>query len=574
MGDTDPRDALISLKSHVDYLIEVRDKARELLVAIDSEFPYVHLGSSLASLDILNVLVRIIRRAGDCRDWLILSIGHVAPALYSILAVEGVIPKDWLFSINEVNSKVSTHMDDLELPLVDVTTGSLGQGLSVGVGLALSLRLSGCRRGRVFILMGDGELNEGQNWEAAATAVNFNLNNLIAIVSLNNYQLDGPTDSIKRVNYIDVFRAFGWRVIVGDGHDYLDIINKLADALEGGGPVVVFYRTTRGKGVRYIEGSGRQSLRTIPRPVYSMREALGVSLARLGEDIEELVVLTADVGESTRSRYFGERFPSRFFNVGISEQDLVDVAAGLALGGYLPVAVAFSMFMMRAWEQIRNTIGRSRLNVKLIGTHAGLSDFADGPSHQALEDVALMRSIDGMTVVAPADAWEVERALPEIISHRGPVYVRIGRDYSPPITIDMEYKFQLGRGLTLLDGDDLAIVGYGPVLYHALEAARELNKMGYSVGVHNIHTIKPIDVDLLRRIAQRTGAIITVEEHSPYGGLGSAVAEVISGLANVKIMGVRSTGHWGRSEVDLIRYFGLNEESIISEALRMIKERG
>ena len=193
---------------NIDRLVEVRDRAREILLKLDREFPYVHLGSSLAALDIINVLIRVMRRDnGDCRDWFILSIGHVAPALYSILAVEGLMPVERLMEINQVSSVVSTHADNLDVPFIDATTGSLGQGLSIGVGLALANRARGCGDGVVYVLMGDGELNEGQPWEAAMTAVRYGLDNLVVIVSLNGYQLDGPTSMIKTVNYARVFEA-------------------------------------------------------------------------------------------------------------------------------------------------------------------------------------------------------------------------------------------------------------------------------------------------------------------------------------------------------------------------------
>ena len=556
----------------VNRLVEVRDRARELLIKLDREFPYIHLGSSLAALDIINVLIRVMRRGnGDCRDWFILSIGHVAPALYAILAVEGLIPVDRLMEINQLSSSISTHADNLDLPYIDATTGSLGQGLSMGVGLALASRVRGCGDGVIYVLMGDGELNEGQAWEAAMTAVKYGLDNLVAIVSLNGYQLDGPSSTIKPINYVRVFEAIGWNVLYGNGHDYEDIIRLISKAREAKGrPTVIFLSTVRGRGIKNLENTHKQTLNPPPRPQFSMREALGTTLARLGEDNDRLVVVTADVGESTRARYFGERFPNRYFNVGISEQDLIGVAVGLALGGYVPVAMAYAMFMMRGWEQIRNSLGRMNLNVKLIATHAGLSDFADGPSHQALEDVALMRTLSNMVVVAPADAWDVERVIPKVIEYNGPVYVRIGRDYSPPVTMDLDYEFRIGEVYELVDGDDVVVMGYGPVLHNAVRAALELRKVGIKMGVYNVPTIKPLNKDAVVRIARRVGNIVVVEEHSPRGGLGSAIAELVSGFARVRILGVDGYGHWGRSEEELLRFYGLDEESIMDAALKLV----
>jgi transketolase len=554
-----------------DRLVEVRDRAREVLLRLDREFPYVHLGSSLAALDIVNLVIRVMRRGGECGDRFILSIGHVAPALYSILVVEGLIPIERLMEINQTHSVISTHADNMDLPYIDATTGSLGQGLSMGVGLALANRVRGCGDSVVYVLLGDGELNEGQSWEAAMTAVKYGVDNLIAIISLNGYQLDGSTSTIKPVNYARIFEAIGWNVLYGNGHDYEEMFRLLMKAREfRNKPTAIFLSTVRGKGVRGLENTHKQTLNPPPRPQFSMREALGATLARLGEDNDRLVVITADVGESTRARYFGERFPGRYFNVGISEQDLIGIAVGFALGGYVPVAVAYAMFMMRGWEQVRNSLDRMNLNVKLVATHAGLSDFADGPSHQALEDIALMRSLNNMVVIAPADAWDVERVLPRVIEHKGPVYVRIGRDYSPPITMDMDYEFRIGELYSIVDGDDVAIMGYGPVLYNAVQAALNLRKMGVSAGVYNVPTIKPLNEDFIRRIARRVGRIIVVEEHSPRGGLGSAIAELVSGMARVRIFGVNGYGHWGRSEEELLRFYGLDEESIMDSALKLL----
>ncbi len=565
----------LGISLDLNRLVEVRDKARDLLIKLDREFPYIHLGSSLAALDVINVLIKIMRRGNDdCRDWFILSIGHVAPALYSILTVEGAISAEKLMEINQLTSSVSTHADNMDLPYIDATTGSLGQGLSMGVGLALASRSRDCSNGVVYVLMGDGELNEGQPWEAAMTAVKYGLDNLIAIVSLNGYQLDGPTSTIKPINYMRIFEALGWNVLYGNGHDYEEIINLIIKARENRGrPSVIFLGTIRGRGIKNLENSGKQTLNPPQRPQFSMREALGVTLARLGEDNNKLVVITTDVGESTRARYFGERFPGRYFNIGISEQDLIGIAAGFALGGYVPIAMAYAMFMMRGWEQIRNSLGRMNLNVKLIATHAGLSDFADGPSHQAIEDVALMRTLSNMVVVAPADAWDVERIIPGIIGHRGPVYVRVGRDYSPPVTMDLDYEFKLGDVYELVDGSDAAIMGYGPPLYNAVKAAMELRKVGVRVSVYNVPTIKPLNEYAVKRIARRVGNVIVVEEHSPRGGLGSAIAELVGGIARVKTLGVDGYGHWGRSEEELLRFYGLDEESIIDVALKLVNSQ-
>ena len=305
-----------------------------------------------------------------------------------------------------------------------------------------------------------------------------------------------------------------------------------------------------------------------------MRETFGKLLVELGKVNRELVVITADVGNSTRAMYFREAFPDRYFNVGISEQDMVNFAAGLAAVGFKPLVIGFAMFLMRAWEQIRNTVARMNLDVKLVATHSGFSDSGDGSSHQALEDIALMRVIPNMKVIIPADSADVKRTLPVVINElRGPLYYRMGRDYTPVITEGLDYDFKLGKGYVLRDGEDLVIIGAGVVLYDALRAAEELEKMGISTAVINLLSIKPIDEDLIEYYARKTGRIITIEEHSIYGGIASAVAEVIVKRYPVpmKFIGATTFGRSARSQRDLLDFYGINSKSIIGAALKLVK---
>ena len=297
----------------------------------------------------------------------------------------------------------------------------------------------------------------------------------------------------------------------------------------------------------------------------TMRDAVGRALVDLGAADRDVVVLTADVARSTRTRWFGERFPERFVNIGISEQDMVGFAAGLALAGKKPYAAAFAMFLMRAWEQIRNSVDRMNLDVKLIGTHSGFSDHGDGASHQVLEDIALMRVLHNMTVVVPADAPQAYKALLALHDHvRGPAYIRVGRDYSPMVT-DPDEEYRLGRIDQVREGSDLAVVSAGPVLAHAVEAAELLEKRGVaSPAVFNLHTVKPLDAWGLARIAQRYGRIVVVEEHFPRGGLFGAVAEAVTQLHPVPVHPVAATGygHSARSVMDLYRSQGLDTEGV------------
>ncbi|MEM0489928.1 MAG: transketolase family protein [Ignisphaera sp.] len=305
----------------------------------------------------------------------------------------------------------------------------------------------------------------------------------------------------------------------------------------------------------------------------SFRNTVGYVLEMLGEELEDLVVVTADVGKPTRAYLFGKKFPDRYFNVGISEQHMLSFAAGLASAGAKPVVIAFSMFLMRAWEQIRNSVDRMNLNVKIIGTHAGYSDHADGSSHQALEDVALMRVLPNMKIVVPADTYDVERSLPYVIKNvYGPLYYRIGRDYSPPISADHDYVFELGKGYVLREGHDVTIIGAGPILYEALIAAEELKREGIDVAVINMISVKPLDIELVERYARRTGRIVVVEEHIVYGGLGGAVAEVLIQRYPVpmRIVGALGYGRSGRSVKELWDYFHLNSKTIVEKCREVL----
>jgi transketolase len=307
-----------------------------------------------------------------------------------------------------------------------------------------------------------------------------------------------------------------------------------------------------------------------------MRNTLGNKLIEIGRSLSDLVVITADVGDSTRASRFGEVFPDRYFNIGISEQDLVGFSAGMAAAGFRPLVVNFAMFLMRAWEQIRNTVCRMNLNVKFIVTHAGFSDAGDGSSHQVLEDIALMRVLPNMKVIVPADAKDIERSLEKVINSNGPVYYRIGRDYSPSITNDVDYEFEIGKGYVLREGEDITIAGAGVVLWDALKAAEELKDLGINCAVINVLSIKPIDEDLIEYYARKTGAIITIEEHSIYGGIGSAISEVTGKKYPVPMgfIGTNSFGRSAKSQRELLDKYGITSKAIIEKALELVKRRG
>ena len=303
------------------------------------------------------------------------------------------------------------------------------------------------------------------------------------------------------------------------------------------------------------------------------REAYGKALAKLGKVNDKVVVLDADLSKSTKTADFKNEFPERFINMGIAEGNMMTVAAGLSTCGKIPFASTFAMFAAgRAFEQIRNSICYPRLNVKICATHAGLTVGEDGASHQSIEDLALMRAIPNMTVICPSDAIETEAVINAIAEYNGPCYVRLGRAGVNVINDRPDYKFELGKGVQLTEGNDVTIVATGIMVDEALSAENMLKAEGISARVINIHTLKPIDSEILINAAKETGAIVTVEEHNIIGGLGSAVSEVISEekLVPVIRVGVKDTfGESGKPE-ELLKAYGLKDVNIVDAVKKAI----
>ncbi len=299
------------------------------------------------------------------------------------------------------------------------------------------------------------------------------------------------------------------------------------------------------------------------------RESYGEALVALGEKYENLVVLDADLAAATKTGMFRKAFPDRFYDCGIAEANMMGVAAGLATTGMIPFASSFAMFAAgRAFEIVRNSIGYPHLNVKIGATHAGISVGEDGATHQCCEDIALMRTIPGMVILNPADDVEAKAAVEAAILHDGPVYCRFGRLAVPVINNNPDYRFEIGKGITLRDGNDLTLVATGLMVNEALQAADMLAAKGISARVINIHTIKPLDTELITAAAKETGCIVTCEEHSIIGGLGSAVAECTAETCPVPVyrIGVKDVyGHSGPA-VQLLKEFGLCAENIAAVA--------
>jgi len=306
------------------------------------------------------------------------------------------------------------------------------------------------------------------------------------------------------------------------------------------------------------------------------RDAYGEALIEIGKENENVVVLDADLSKSTKTYGFGQEFPNRFINVGIAEQNLIGMAAGLSTAGKIPFASTFAMFATgRAFEVIRNSVGYPKLNVKICATHSGITVGEDGASHQALEDISCMRVIPNMTVIVPADGVETKAAIHAISKMNGPVYVRLGRLAVPTINDEASYKFEIGKGITLKEGSDVTIIATGLMVSEALDAAKELEIKGVNARVINIHTIKPIDAELIIKAAKETRAIVTAEEHNIIGGLGSAVSEVISENFPVLLKRIGTNDTFGESgkPAELLKKYGLTKDNIVEAVTDIIKKK-
>ena len=482
-----------------------------------------HPGGALSATDIFTYLyfnemnVDPKDEKNPDRDRFVLSKGHTVPALYAVLAEKGYFSKDILMTYRKMGTILQGHPDIKKTPGLDMSTGSLGQGISAAVGMALGGKLKN-KDYRVYTLVGDGEIDEGQVWEALMFASHRKLDNLCVIVDNNGLQLDGTIDEIIGPNPLDEkFESFGCHVIKADGHDF-DSLEKAFNEAKTvkGQPTVIIAKTVKGKGVSFMENN------------VSWHGAVQIEC-------------------------------------GIAEANMVGMATGISTTGIVPFVSSFAMFTAgRAFDQLRNSVGYPHLNVKVGATHGGISVGQDGATHQCNEDFALMRTIPGMVVICPSDDVEARAAVKAAYEYKGPVYMRFGRVAVPVINDNPDYKFEIGKGVTLKDGNDLTIIANGILVSEALQAAEMLAKDGINARVINIHTIKPLDKDLVIKAAKETGKIVTVEEHSVIGGLGSAVADVVSeeNLAPVHKIGVQDVFGESALAEELLEKHGLDAKGI------------
>jgi len=668
---------IVDLETHRETRLSVEElvsKARELrasaLCAIHSGRSG-HPGGSLSILDVCAALYfNVARHAPKKPDWeerdrIYFSAGHKAPAIYASLAHAGYFPVADTMSFRRYGTAFQGHPHRPKTPGIEVSSGSLGQGLGVSVGAALSARLKGAKH-RIFCIMGDGEQQEGSVWEAAMSAGHYKLDNLCAVVDLNGLQIDGRVEDVLNIAPLDEkYRAFGWHVVTVDGHNMAGILAAFGEAENTKGkPTVVIAKTVKGKGVSFMEGQVGwhgvptkdraqldQALADIGAPGFGKevvdgyiatsdqfaesmaaavdaatpsfsredywwnsgptmqvemdptRMGFGRCLERIGDD-PRIVTLHADISSSIRITGFEENHPERndrVFSVGIAEQNMMQVAAGLALGGLIPITGTYGVFASgRCWDQIRTTLCYGEINVKIAGAHGGISVGPDGATHQSLEEIACMAVLPNMTLLVPCDSLETDRAsTAAILDVFGPAYIRFAREATPVVTTP-ETPFVLGKANVIRfreekdrfieafetclasdykgEGEDVALIACGPMVPEAMRAAWIL-KSEYDIEaqVLNVHTIRPLDEEAIAA-AGSTRCVVTCEEHQA-GGLGNLVAgavtrRVTSGEAVViEQIGVCGFGESGDPWV-LMKAFGLSAEWIARRALVALGKKG
>lgn len=559
--------------------------------------------------------------ASEANDVFILSKGHAAPALYAAWVEAGYLAKEELLNLRRIDSDLEGH-PPTTLPFVDVATGSLGQGLSVGVGMAQACRLDRNDR-RIYVLLGDGEAAEGAVWEAASMAAHNRLGNLIATIDVNRLGQSAPTMLEHDMEAYKVrWEAFGWQTQIVDGHDIEALLGAYEQALGSlERPTVVLAKTYKGRGIPCAENKDGWHGKPIPSgkledealvalqaqltgsawvwkpklppaavgqpppshpvdaPPYEVggsrlatRQAYGAALEALARSDERVVGIDGDVGNSTFTTDIAKADPDRLFQCYIAEQNLVGVAMGLACRGKIPFASSFACFLARAYDFMR-LAAISASNIKLVGTHAGVSIGEDGPSQMGLEDLAMTCAEPNYTVFYPTDATSAWRAVELAAGIAGPVYIRTSRPKTP-ILYGPGEVFATGKAKIVRSSssDLIAIVSAGVTLYEALNAADQLAEEGIATRVIDLFSVQPIDQEALVEAAAACGGnIVTVEDHYAHGGIGDAVLSALAEEnARVRKLAVRGIARSGKP-AELLDRFGISARHIVAAARSMLE---
>jgi transketolase len=585
-----------------------------------------HPTSSMSAADLMAVLMaKYLRydfaKPDDPRnDHLIFSKGHASPLLYAVYRAAGAISDEEMLTFRRLGSRIEGHPTPI-LPWVDVATGSLGQGLPISVGVALAGKQLDRLPYRVWCLCGDSEMAEGSMWEAFEAAGFHGLDNLTAIIDVNRLGQTGETmHGWDTAAYATRATAFGWHAIEVDGHDVSAIDIAMAEAVQTGGrPTVIVARTEKGHGVSAVanrngahgkpvpdeaaaiaelgglrnlsievhkpEGAAQPhrfpTTTSLALPAYELgtkeatRKAFGDALVALGNARGDVVAIDGEVGNSTFTEEFAKAHPDRFVQAYIAEQQLLSYAVGFAVRGWRPFAATFAAFLARAYDFVRMA-AVSRANIVLAGSHAGVSIGEDGPSQMALEDIASLRAVHGSTVLYPSDPNQTAALMARIVDRDGVIFMRTTREKTPVIYAPDE-RFEIGgsRVVRQTDADQVTLVGAGITLHEALKAADALAGDRIAARVIDLYSIKPIDAATLLEAGRATGALVTVEDHFPEGGLGDAVLEVFAEETNaprIRRLAVRIMPG-SATPAEQLAAAGIDAEHIASAARDLVGDR-
>ena len=584
-----------------------------------------HPTSAMSAADLMAVLASKYLRydfqnhEDPNNDHLIFSKGHASPLLYSMYKAAGAITDEELLTFRKFGSRLQGHPTPA-IDWVDVATGSLGQGLPIGVGVALAGKRLDRLPYRVWVLCGDSEMAEGSMWEAFQYAGFGGLDNLTAIIDVNRLGQRGETMAGGDTGYYaDRARSFGWKAIEIDGHDVCQIDGAYAEAAATEGvPTVIVARTLKGKGVAAVEDvdgahgkalpdpeqaiaelGGRRSiaievkapgngaapnafpLGSASRPAYepgdevATRRAYGDALAALGYERNDVVAVDGEVNNSTYTDAFANAHPDRYMEMYIAEQQMVATAVGLQVRGWVPFASTFAAFFARAYDFIRMA-AISSADLRLVGSHAGVSIGEDGPSQMGLEDIAAMRAVHGSTVLYPSDANQAARLVPQMAERKGIVYMRTTREPLPVLYgADEEFAIGGSRVVRSSDADAVTIVAAGITVHEALKAADALEEEGIGARVIDLYSIKPIDEATLKAAAADTGLMVTAEDHWREGGLGEAVLSVFAESderPRIRVLAVRDMPSSG-TPADLLNAAGIDAAHIAAAARDLVAGR-
>ena len=552
-------------------------------------------------------------------DRLIFSKGHASPLLYALWAAAGKLTEEDLMTYRKFGSPLEGH-PTIVFPYVEAATGSLGQGLSIGVGMALNARYLDKLPYRTYVLLGDSEMAEGSQWESMQIAAHYKLDNLVGILDVNRLGQRGETMYGWDLQaYEKRISSFGWKTIVLDGHSISEILGAYEEALRATGqPIMLIGKTIKGKGVSFIENKDGWHGKTLnkeecdralkelgeidksirgeisppedlrpkeqtpqiaiskidypaDKPV-STRKAYGNGLVRIFPRFPNMISLDGEVSNSTYSEIFKESYPDHFFEMYIAEQNMIGAALGFSCRGKIPFVSTFSAFMSRAFDQIRMS-QYSNPNIKFVGSHAGVSIGEDGPSQMGLEDIAMFRTIFNSVVLYPCDAVSTEKLVEESAKHFGPVYIRTTRKETPIIYHpDEEFPIGGSKLLRKSNEDRVTVVAAGITVFEALNAYEELKKEGILIRVIDLYSIKPIDINALQEAAGITKVLITVEDHYAEGGIGEAVKSALAtSSVPVYSLAVRKKPKSGKPQ-ELLDYEEISQKAIIKKVKELILE--